>query len=503
LSALVAGLLLSGSALAGTDVPVNSSTNGVQNEVSLTLNPNTPGNVVVVYNDQPGSGNGIGVSFSTNSGASWTDLQLGDGLNAPLDPGTFQPFTNIFDPVSGSDTQGNVYAGYIATGSLAGSASGVYVHRSIDGGATWTGPTTVHTQSSGPTGQGLNLFRFNDKPHLEVDQNNGNAYLAWIQDDGGSPQGDLRFAYSLDSGSTWNVNSLIPNPVNDNSGFDQANGPNLTVAPNGEVFLAWIDTDVTDSSPGARPGALMLDRSSNPTAPVGAWGVDQTIATVRTLPRNLSTASGHNTQDDARSRGYPVIVADPTDLNPIDGQTLYLTYAADPDPAIAETNDEADIFFIKSTDSGASWTSPLRINDDFTLTDQFAPWMAVKPDGTIDIVWYDKRNSADDDQWDVYFSNSTDGGNSFSANVLVSDNTYATPLSSAIPPEPWLGEYLGLAVDSNFAYIGFTARGDANGDVFFDRIPNFQFEGVPEPSAGLLVLALFFLAPFRRLRSRR
>ena len=47
----------------------------------------------------------------------------------------------------------------------------------------------------------------------------------------------------------------------------------------------------------------------------------------------------------------------------------------------------------------------------------------------------------------------------------------------------WLGEYLGLAVDANTAYLGFVRRGDPEGDVYFDSILNSQ---IPEPSSFLL-----------------
>ena len=42
---------------------------------------------------------------------------------------------------------------------------------------------------------------------------------------------------------------------------------------------------------------------------------------------------------------------------------------------------------------GTSWSSPITVNaDDATVNDNFLPWMDVKSDGTIDIVWYDRRN---------------------------------------------------------------------------------------------------------------
>ena len=98
------------------------------------------------------------------------------------------------------------------------------------------------------------------------------------------------------------------------------------------------------------------------------------------------------------------------------------------------------------------------------------PWMDVKADGTIDVVWYDRRNDVNDVLWDVYIARSTDGGSSFSTNVRLNDTSFAVPsLSSG-----WMGEYLGLAVDSNTAYVAFTSSvtDSVSGDVYFDKILN-------------------------------
>jgi PEP-CTERM motif len=212
------------------------------------------------------------------------------------------------------------------------------------------------------------------------------------------------------------------------------------------------------------------------------------------LPDHLSTLGNQLSQDDVRARGYPVIEADPNDAT---GQTLYLTWAEDPDGTI--NGDEADIFFSRSTNGGATWSNianPLRVNSDSTINDQFAPWMDVKPDGTIDIAWYDKRLAPNDDAWDVYIARSTDGGLSFGPNVRLTDVTYNT--TQASNNEPWLGEYLGLVVDSTTAYVGFTRRGDANGDVYFDSIPNAQI--VPEPASAALMAGLLLACTWWRRR---
>lgn len=484
----------SGVAMGGVDVKMNSDAAGsVQNEVSLALNLNplpavgvTGGhvNLLAAYNDFGGAG-GLGISYSIDSGATWIERTIGTGI---IDPFTgVTPLSFVFDPITASDTLGNVFAGYIAASNIGG-PSGLYIENSTDGGNTWSGPMLVHAEDASanvPPG----TYRFNDKPHLVADTYAGSArqddlYAVWIQDDGTNPPTDLRFSASTNAGATW---FATPATINDNPGTDLANGPNLTIAPNGDVYVAWLNVDVTNNAPGPKAGAIYIDRSTDGGV---TWGADTLARNVSTLPNHLATLNNQASQDDARSRGFPVIEADPTDAT---GQTLYLTWAEDPDGTIS--GDEADIYFMRSLNGGTTWSTPLRVNNDATINDQFAPWMDVKADGTIDIAWYDKRLAPNDDAWDVFIASSTDGGLSFGPNVRLTDVTFATTLSGG---EPWLGEYLGLVVDSTTAYTGFVRRGDANGDVYFDSIFNSALL-IPEPGAlGLLAVMLALFRSARR-----
>jgi hypothetical protein len=443
------------SSLAHGSIMVNSDAPGsVQNEVSLTINanPQIPVNglnLIAAYNDFV-AGPGLGISFSTDSGATWTDRQL----SVPLDPLSQQQLGAIFDPVSGSNTQGTLFAGYVATTGSAGGPSGLFVDRSTDGGNSWSGPATVVLSPAGTPGTPPHVF--NDKPHLATDTfasspNKDNVYLAWIQDDEVNPQSNIVFSRSIDGGLSYSpLVTVNDHPNLGVPGGDEANGPNVAVAPNGTVYVAWLDVDVTNAN--SKPGTLYIDKSLDGGQ---TFGTDVLVRQVTTLPNNLTTAGG---VVDARSRGFPVIATDPNDAT---GQTVYMVYAADPD---GPGTDEADIFFVKSTDGGLNWTSPLRVNDDNSTNDQFAPWMSVKANGTIDIVWYDKRNSPNDDQWDVYMAASVDGGNSFLSNRRVTAQSYVASQSTA--GQPWLGEYLAVTTDSTSAYIGFTTSyNDKFGDI--------------------------------------
>jgi hypothetical protein len=253
------------------------------------------------------------------------------------------------------------------------------------------------------------------------------------------------------------INDNPGNPGNPAAG-DKANMPQVAAAPDGTVYVSWTDIDVTAAQ---AQGTIMIDKSSNGGA---TWGADWAVLPIWANPWNVTTASG---APDVRATSYPAI-----DVSPFNSSHVYIVYSADPD-YIPPANgpDEGDIFFIKSTDGGVNWSTPLRVNDDATTNDNIEPWIDVKPDGTIDVVWYDRRLDPNDYMWDVYIASSTDGGNSFSPNVRVTDQSFASPTDPW--GTPWMGEYIGLAVDATDAYIAFTSSvTDSLGDVYFDTIPN-------------------------------
>ena len=250
-------------------------------------------------------------------------------------------------------------------------------------------------------------------------------YITWIKDRGYNmplPYSDIYFSYSPDNGATFSP----PVIINDQGvGHDMGNMPIPAVAIDGTVYVVWMDYNVLTGG----QGILYLDKSADGGI---TWGTDILITTISLPPLNLTDGLAN---PDALAKGGTPIVASPS--NPLE---LYITYAADPDGAGFE---EADIFFIKSTDGGLNWSAPLLVNhDDTSPCDQFLPWMAVKPDGTIDIAWYDRRNDSTDTLWEVFMTRSVDGGTSFSTNIPVTTlSSFPTPVT---PGGPWMGEYLGF-----------------------------------------------------------
>jgi hypothetical protein len=55
------------------------------------------------------------------------------------------------------------------------------------------------------------------------------------------------------------------------------------------------------------------------------------------------------------------------------------------------TGSQFDVKFTQSTDGGRTWSAPVVVNDDGTATDQFQPSVAAGPGGAVAIAFYDRR----------------------------------------------------------------------------------------------------------------
>jgi hypothetical protein len=76
-----------------------------------------------------------------------------------------------------------------------------------------------------------------------------------------------------------------------------------------------------------------------------------------------------------------------------------------------------DIYASHMPDGGSSFATNVKVNDDINPNRQSRPEMATGPGDLVHAVWEDYRNN----NWDIYYANSTDGGLSFGPNVRVTN----------------------------------------------------------------------------------
>lgn len=84
-----------------------------------------------------------------------------------------------------------------------------------------------------------------------------------------------------------------------------------------------------------------------------------------------------------------------------------------------------DIWFTRSSDSGASWSTAIRVNNDTGTRHQFMSSMTVdQGSGYIYILFYDRRNETLPNETEVYIAASKDGGRTFT-NTKISQSSFS------------------------------------------------------------------------------
>jgi len=81
-----------------------------------------------------------------------------------------------------------------------------------------------------------------------------------------------------------------------------------------------------------------------------------------------------------------------------------------------DSGSRTNIKVIHSSDNGKTWSKPVTVNDNATPADQANPTIAVNDRGVVGVVWNDRR-AHKNECYDLYFSASLDGGDTFLPNV--------------------------------------------------------------------------------------
>jgi hypothetical protein len=391
----------------------NDTTSEVQNEEQIVMNPTDTTNLVAVWRDFRVGYRQVAYAYTFDGGLTWEqDLFIEPQYIWDSDPGLTV------------DTAGNFYAiilSYFSTSQ----PNGLFVYKSTDGGVSWNDPVTVINNVS-------NVFE--DKELIACDRSGGpytnNLYVVWTRFGATT---DILLCRSTDMGNSF----VGPITVSDVSSVQW---PVTCCGPNSEVYVAWVEY---------ANDRIRLDRSYDGGQ---TFGSDITI-------QNVSNASQYiNGQIWVFS--FPAIDVDITN-SPYSGY-IYVAYMDD-SPGSTDT----DVYFTRSTDGGTTWSQNVRINDDQLNNgcDQFHPWLIVAPDGSIIVVFLDRRNDPGNLLMDCYMTTSIDGGETWSVNERIStvscDPTAGSTAMDFIEgpadtehPEilagraGLIGEYIGVAASS-------------------------------------------------------
>jgi hypothetical protein len=223
----------------------------------------------------------------------------------------------------------------------------------------------------------------------------------------------------------------------------------MAVGPSGEVYIAGINPNT---------GAFTIDKSTNANN-------SAVTPTFNTTTVNLGGNFTLPNVSDPNPEGLEgqVYVAVDTSGGPRNGWVYMLgtAYTGGPDPE--------DIMFSRSTDGGVNWSAPVRVNNDASAANHYQ-WfgtMSVSPNGRIDVVFNDTRDSLAFNLNRVYYAFSTDGGVSWQGNTPVTPQFDCT---LGWPQQNKIGDYWTLVSDRYIANLAFSATFNGEQDVYFLRI---------------------------------
>jgi hypothetical protein len=216
----------------------------------------------------------------------------------------------------------------------------------------------------------------------------------------------VQVAASLDGGKTFgdpvNVASSYTKTVKDAAGkeYPIANffgDPQIAVAGDGTVYASY---------PGGTPGGFA---TAAPTPMLVGRSTDKG----KTWEVHEATPPGNYPEGVQMMRWSAEGGAQ---------GTLHLVYEDKPDQPAGRA--DRDIYYVRSTDGGNTWSQPKKLNDDAdpsALHLQVTPNLDVSPDGRVTAAWWDFRDDTGAFTNDVYATWSTDNGVTWSANTKVTD----------------------------------------------------------------------------------
>jgi hypothetical protein len=342
-------------------VPANvdvSRRAGNEAEEAIAINPTNRDNIVIVTNIAEGF-SGMFKAVSFDGGASWTTEIIAAGKTAD-DPN--EPLgDSCCDPSLSFDQYGNLFLSYMYD-----IENQVPIALSTDGGMHFRLIARI-AKPDKVTGAGerQGIFRFVDQETITT-----GAGMVWMVFNGGGPMVATGARVTgFGRVGAFTPAGIIPNTNNCTYG-------DIAIGPHGQVMNVCT---LTESGQGGGKLFVNVDPDGLGPAPFGPR--------VFVTDTHVGGFDFIGPQPDRSVDAEPGLAWDGTD-GPHAGR-VYLVYTHE----IKNESDDTDVEVRYSDDSGATWSSSTRVNDDHTRNSQFLPKIALDPTtGQIGVVWYDARN---------------------------------------------------------------------------------------------------------------
>jgi hypothetical protein len=439
----------SAAALSGpTDVLVSDSTQAGpgNSHGSPSLVVDGLGNVAVVFDatDEDLTVHAVGWSRSTNGGASFTDQ---GSFPDPADGGVTDNYG--YPCIARDAVIGNLYVASLGSGPNTSNA--IAFNISPSAGARFNPALNAADPN-------LASSDFIDFPAIAVDNASGYTqglvYIVYADFVGGGTSA-VKLRLSTYTDHAFAVTEVVSPALGTG---DEASLPSVAVAPDHGLSILYYSqvgntasvSVVSSTDQGEHFGSPVVVAPLHMPLVAGAFsgglGLSGQGADGGVAPVDLYSA--------------PQLA-----INPASG-ALYAVFVD------ATQGDKANIYFTQSADRGATWRTPVQVNDDATSNDQFLPALAVSPDGArLAIDFYDRRDDAANLLANRYGVTASVSGSTvtFGPNFRVSPSPFPVLVDNPLLSPGYFSIHTSMAVDATYFYDAYTDARDGHLDIRLAR----------------------------------
>ena len=378
-----------------SDVRLSGAQTDPRTESDIRMNYNNLQQIIAASNVDATSSQAQ--FYSSDGGATWKQTLL--------------PFTasdsNHTDPAVDWTSDGTAWAITIAIPN-----NQIRCYSSTDGGATWAFDGT-------PSGT----------------QTTTDKELMWVDHSASSPHKDT--IYVIWQKPAWVARRTAagwqaPLKISGSETTGSTPGADIKTNSAGDVFAFWPDTG---------SGNLFVAKSTD-----GGASFAKPVKIAQTFGRFQVSVPADNGRKALiylsggayKAGGTDAVYVAWADLSGDSGCTSGSGPGADATSAC-----KTRVWFSRSTDGGATWSTPTKINDQSGKNDQFFPRLALdESSGDLMIVYYDTINDSSRVKTDLWMQSSTDGGASWSGAAQITSKS--TDETSAGADGNQYGDYIGL-----------------------------------------------------------
>lgn len=318
------------------------------------------------------------VSVSRNAAVTWRPLAL------PLPAGV----PNCYWPDVGFDGGGRLLVLYTATGGQFNLPVGVWLQPLREGVADGPAVRVAGTEAF----------------HARMAVRGSTVVVAYVQAAPATADQGVGFApapnpimvtRSIDGGASFSPAVAVSEPSR------RAVLPSVNLGPGGQVVVGALDlVDDVDDYEGRHGG-----QGGEPVD--GHWSV----VAYRSTDGGASFGPASVVSDDLEIPQRIIVNLGPSPRFAWDQDRdrLYATWDAG-------RGDGRDVFLARSDDGGASWSEPAAVAR--RRGTQQLPTVGVAPDGRVDLLFYDRSADPRDEDTEVAFASSWDGGRSFTTAMV-------------------------------------------------------------------------------------